>query len=241
MPNPVLINLKNSLNRFKKLDNTPTSPWKALYIFWLGLGMRNNINIYMDNKLSKKIDTPHLYRGEKEILYRYRDDKKLWALEISKTYDYLQELECTKRKTKIETQFVYINWPRVWRHWSDIYSPQVQSIIYLYLHDSWLTGEVALRRRMTRTQVRCPLCRKAPYTREHVIVQCDETKEERTKLIKELMKIDVYDKRQLLFLDGKFNKTTIRQITDYIMKIQIKCGPLMKVRDFITTKYSFKL
>ena len=144
--------------------------------------MRNNRNIYTNNKLSKKIDTPQLYRGEKDILYRFSDDKKLWETEISETYDYLNKLECIKHKTKIELQNSYVNWPRVWRHWSDIYSPQVQSIIYLYLHNSWLTGEVALRRGMTRTQVSCPLCRKAPYTKDHVISQCDETKEERTKL-----------------------------------------------------------
>ena len=195
----------------------------------------------MDNKLSKKIDAPHLYRGIKEILYRFRDDKKLWELKINDTLDYLKELESNKNKTKIEIKYNYIEWPRVWRHWSNIQSPQVQSILYLYLHDSWLTGEVALRRRMTRTQVRCPLCRKAPYTKEHVIIQCDETKEERTKLIQEIMKIDNYDKRQILFLDGKFNKTIIRQITDYVMTTQIKCGPLMKVKDFIPIKNSFKL
>ena len=141
-------------------------------------------------------------------------------------------MECNGKKLKIEAKYLYINWARVWRHWSDIDSTQVQSIIYLYLHDSWLTGEVALRRKMTRTQVRCPLCRKAPYTKDHVITQCDETKEERTKLIQVIMKIDQYDRRQLLFLDGNFSKTLIVQITNYITTSQIKCGPIMKVRDF---------
>jgi hypothetical protein len=110
-------------------------------------------------------------------------------------------------------------------------SPKVQSIIYTYLHNSWLTGEVAFKRHLRRTLVSCPLCRKAPYTKDHTITRCDGTKEERIKLIIEIMKVDKYDRRQLLFLDGNFNKKLIRQITDYITNTLIKCGPLMKIRD----------
>ena len=47
----------------------------------------------------------------------------------------------------------------------------------------------------------------------------------------EIMKVDKYDRRQLLFLDGNFNKKLIRQITDYIIGTLIKCGPLMLIRD----------
>jgi hypothetical protein len=104
-------------------------------------------------------------------------------------------------------------------------------MLYTYLHNSWLTGEVAIRRRLRRSPVSCPLCRKAPYTKEHTITRCDETKEERIKLIMEIMKVDKYDRRQLLFLDGNFNKKLIRQITVFITATIIKCGPLMKIRD----------
>ena len=47
----------------------------------------------------------------------------------------------------------------------------------------------------------------------------------------EIMKVDKYDRRQLLFLDGNFNKKLIRQITDFITATIIKCGSLMKIRD----------
>ena len=166
--------------------------------------MRNKHDIYTDNKLVKKLDTPSQYREIKEILYKYRDNKKLWALEKEKTYDFLCEIELGT--LKIELQYPYVNWARVWKHWTDIDSTKVQSILYMYLHNSWLTGEVAFRRRLRRSLVSCPLCRKAPYTKEHTITRCDGTKEERIKLIKEIMKVDKYDRRQLLFLDGNFNK-----------------------------------
>jgi len=203
LPNPALIKIKNILNRLKNLDSTPQIPWKALYIFWLGFGMRNIHDIYTDNKLVKRIDTPAPYRGIKEILYKYRDNKKLWELEKQNTYDWL--CENNLGPLKIQLQYPYVNWARVWRHWSDIVSPKVQSIIYTYLHNSWLTGEVAFKRHLRRTLVSCPLCRKAPYTKDHTITRCDGTKEERIKLIIEIMKVDKYDRRQLLFLDGNFN------------------------------------
>jgi hypothetical protein len=65
LPNPILIKTKNILNRLKSLGNTPQTPWEALYIFWLGFGMRNKHDIYTDNKLVKKLDTPSQYRGIK--------------------------------------------------------------------------------------------------------------------------------------------------------------------------------
>ena len=80
--------------------------------------MRNIQGIYTDNKLVKKIDTPAQYKGIKEILYKYRDIKELWELEKHKTFDWLCENELGT--IKIELQYPYIDWARIWRHWSDM-------------------------------------------------------------------------------------------------------------------------
>ena len=76
LPNPTLVKRKNILNRIKSLDCTPDIPWKALYIFWIGFGMRNIQEIYNNNKLVKRIDTIAPYKEIKDTLYKYRDNKQ---------------------------------------------------------------------------------------------------------------------------------------------------------------------
>lgn len=112
----------------------------------------------MNNILVKLLEPPGAYRRVKELIYRYRNNINLWN-KNNDIYNVLNE-PITQEKQEIEFKNPGLNWEIIWKKWAGIKSPAIQSRLYVYLHDKWLTGETAFNRHLTVKLPKCRLCGK---------------------------------------------------------------------------------
>jgi len=57
-------------------NDKPKYPWEAINIYLYGYLCKFNKNIYTNNSLSKLLEPPGYFRRIKELIYRYRNNKK---------------------------------------------------------------------------------------------------------------------------------------------------------------------
>jgi hypothetical protein len=167
---------------------------------------------------------------QKNLLLQFRDKNELWEIGAKKTYEWIREISTKNKLNKTEQEVCGVNWEKIWKQWEGIKSLKIQSIIYKYLHNAWLTGDVAMRRHMIKKIPKCPLCKNANFTRIHVITECKAMVLERNNLIVQISKNEKFRKYMLLHLDGNFNKEIYRLITEYIITIMKKCGQVIVIK-----------
>jgi hypothetical protein len=88
----------------------------------------------------------------------------------------------------IEEKNPRLNWKKIWKRWEGIKSPSSQSMIFLFLHDVWITGEVAFKRHIIHLIPPCHLCGQSIDSKKHLILHCPKTAPEREKIKRELLR-----------------------------------------------------
>ena len=104
-----------------------------------------------------------------------------------------------------------MNWNRAWGHWVKLGSLKLGSLkmkssLFKCMHDAWLTGEIAVRRHKIIVLPKCPLCKNQIFSKVHIITQCSVSKQERESMIQTINTKQMYNKTNLLYLDGNFSE-----------------------------------
>ncbi len=101
----------------------------------------------------------------------------------------IRDLAIKNKSCKIEMEVWEVNFEKIWKSWEKINSLKIQSLIFKYIHNAWLTGNIAKRRHMIRNIPKCPLCKKFEFSKKHVIINCQTIKNERDEIISIIKKI----------------------------------------------------
>ena len=179
----------------------------------------------------KCLEVPRKLRSIKDLLLKYRDEKQLWEIDNKTTYKWLIDSTINKEKNSVEQKHINVQWEKAWGNWTKISSLKMKSILFKYMHDAWLTGEIAVRRHMIAVSPKCPLCKTSFYNKFHIIIQCRVTKNDRDNLITKIKQTQTYNRNRLLYLDGDYNKNLLQEITSFIVQSMMACGSFLNVRN----------
>jgi len=106
------------------------------------------------------------------------------------------------------------------RNWAGIKSPAIQSRLFFYIHDRWLTGEVAFIRHLTKRIPKCRLCGAHIDSKKHLILECQRNNLERQNIKNKIkQKYGTNETAQLLFTNGINDKNLYNDLTNFINSV----------------------
>ena len=123
----------NLIQLLCKIRNNFKQPWAALSIHWFGSGLKDTYPSLSSNKYVHTLDIPETLNHIKEIILKYKGDKKknkVWEMNTNHIYSYI--LESNQIISKVEYENPIINWNK--KIWKQIHMTKTQHTIYVYIY-----------------------------------------------------------------------------------------------------------
>ena len=184
MINIEIRNQANMLTNLRNIELKINQPWALLYVYWLGIQLREIYPDFAKNKWLHTLDIPISKESIKHIILKFQKDGKIWQISTKLLYSYI--INTIKLPTRIERNNPTLNWHVIWKVVKDIKPWEAKTIIYKYLYGILPTGDMLKRYHIFRVIPKCNVCKKGLFTLDHVFINCEGFKRNRDKLLQDL-------------------------------------------------------